>query len=78
MSMADPLVEAVASSSPAKPIARAIFGMRKPPWAIALLRGIIDQRPRAVTMRELDADGRTGLFATASMAIGAALLEAAV
>jgi hypothetical protein len=32
MDMADPVVEAVASSSPANPIASAIFDMRKSPW----------------------------------------------
>ena len=36
MGMADPVVEVVASSSPAKPIASAIFDMRKPPWASAV------------------------------------------
>ena len=32
MGMADPVVEAVASSSPANPIASAIFDMSNPPW----------------------------------------------
>jgi len=32
MDMAEPVVEAVASSSPANPIASAIFDMKKPPW----------------------------------------------
>ncbi len=36
MGMADPVVEAMASSSPANPIASAIFDMRKPPWASAV------------------------------------------
>jgi hypothetical protein len=36
MGMADPVVEAVASSSPANPIARAIFVIRKPPVASKL------------------------------------------
>jgi hypothetical protein len=37
MGIAVPVVEAVASSNPANPIASAIFDMRKPPW-LALAR----------------------------------------